>query len=452
MKQKSKRVLLISPPFYRLMGSHYNGLSLGLAYIASVLIDNGHEAKIYNADYVDDNDYLDQVQLFEGYEGYKEALNDNEHPIWEEIRQRMSKYTPDYIGINMYTASYKSARNVATIAKKMNHDIKVVVGGIHPSVDPVGTLQSGVYDVAVVGEGEYAFLDLVNGTEIGKIPGIAYKQRNGHIKRNCDRLFIGDLDSVPFPLRDGLINDGGSADLSGIITSRGCPFKCTYCVSPKMWKGKVRYRSVGNVLDELSHMKQYHKIDLVRFQDDTFTSNKKRVLDLCDGIVDRKLDIQWVCDTRVDRLESELLHVMKHSGCIRVKMAVESGSDEILRQVNKGITRQMILKAVSAIKEVGIPLTIYLMIGFPGETNEQVKATIDLAERIGADYNSLSIVAPYYGTEMYRQLEEQGHKLDKEHWEHFFHQSKDMILNTNLDPEVVDEFFDLNNRGKGKRV
>ena len=144
--------------------------------------------------------------------------------------------------------------------------------------------------------------------------------------------------------------------------------------------------------------------------------------------------------------------MMKEAGCIRIKIGVESGSDKILRRVHKGITRERILQAVSVIKEAEIPLTIYLMIGFPGETDRDVRATIKFAEEIDADYNSLSIVAPYYGTELYKQLKRNGYPFEKAHWEYFFHQSKDMILNTDLDPSMVEEFFELNNKAKGKRV
>ena len=414
------KILLISPPFYRLMGSHYNGLSLGLCYIASVLKENGHEVFIYNADHLDDNVYLDQRQLLEGYDNYKKILSEIEHPIWLEVREKITEFAPHYIGIQMYTATYKSARNIAEIAKIVNQEIKVVVGGTHPTIDPVTTLQSGPYDYAVFGEGEYTFLDIVSGGNIREIAGVAYVDKAGGVRKNEERGFIQILDSVPFPVRDGFINDANTMDLGAMITSRGCPFKCTYCVSPKIWKNRVRYRSIDNVVDELEYMVNKCSVDLIRFQDDTFTLNKSRVSDVCNGILDRGLKFQWVCDTRVDRLDTELLQMMKEAGCSRIKVGVESGSNKILKRVNKGITKEKILKAVSAIKEIGIPLTIYLMIGFPGETNEDARETIQFSEQIDADYNSLSIVAPYYGTEMYKQLKRDGYPFDKNHWEYFF--------------------------------
>jgi radical SAM superfamily enzyme YgiQ (UPF0313 family) len=143
---------------------------------------------------------------------------------------------------------------------------------------------------------------------------------------------------------------------------------------------------------------------------------------------------------------------MKAAGCVRVKIAVESGSDEILKQMKKRIDRQKILEGVRAIKEIGVPFTAYLMIGFPHETNAQVKQTIEFAKSLEADYYSMSILAPYFGTEVYRTLENEGNGLDKEHWEYFFHQSRDMVVNKNIDPKLVEEFFALNDYGKGVRV
>jgi len=434
------------------MGSHYNGLSLGLCYMASLLKENGYEVKIYNADYLDDPFYSDQLQLIESYKNYKKILGDLNHSIWHEIKQKILDFSPDFIGIQMYTATFKSARNIAEIAKGIDKDIKIVVGGTHPTLDPVSTLKSGRYDYAVFGEGEFTFLDLVNGKEVNEIPGLAYKTNNKTIKKNIRREFIENLNLIPFPLRSGFINGKDFMDLGAIITSRGCPFECTYCVSPTIWKRKVRYRSVNNVLNELEYMKKIYNVDLIRFQDDTFTLNKKRALDLCKGIIERGLNLKWVCETRVDRVDLELLQMMKEAGCIRLKVGVESGSDNILKKVKKGITKTEILRAVSAIKKTGIPLTIFLMLGFPGETDDDVRATIRFANEIEADYNSLSIIAPYYGTEMFEQMEREGFTFDRDHWEYFFHQSKDMILNTTIDPHVVNDFFDLNKKSKGKRV
>lgn len=447
-----KRVLLVSPPFYRLLGSHYNGIHLGLCYIASVLDGAGYDVKIYNADFVDSDKFLDQRGLFENSENYKSILNNFSHPIWQEVKKNIEQFNPAIIGIQMYTGAYKSANNVAIVSKEINPEIVIVAGGTHPTIEPEGTLKDGAYDYLIRGEGEYSFLELIKGRKAEEILGLSFKAKNGEFIHNPDRDFIKDIDSIPFPNRDLFLNGSEKIDRSAIITSRGCPFKCTYCVSPKLWRLKVRYRSVENVLKELEYIYNKYKLPLIRFQDDTFTLKKNRVKEICTGILKRSLKFEWVCDTRVDRLDREMLALMKKAGCIRVKIGVESGSDEILAEVNKGFTKAQIRKAVSAIKTVGIPMTVYLMIGFPGETNEHVKETIDFAKEIEAEYYSLSIVSPYFGTQMYHELEENGYKFNKSHWEYFYHQSKDMILNTKIDPLLIEEFFVLNDFGKSGRV
>lgn len=447
-----EKILLISPPFYRLMGSHHDGIHLGLCYIASVLDKAGYEVKIYNADFFDSDRFLDQKGLFENYENYKSILNHLDHPIWQEAKENIKQFNPGIVGIQMYTGAYKSSKNIATISKEINPEIVIVAGGTHPTIEPEGTLKDGPYDYLIRGEGEYSFLDLIKGKRKEKILGLSFKAKNGEIIHNPDRGFIEDIDTIPFPSRDLFLNGSEKIDRSAIITSRGCPFQCTYCVSPKIWRLKVRYRSIENVLKELEYIYRKYNLHLIRFQDDTFTLNKNRVKAICTGILERGLKFEWVCDTRVDRLDREILALMKKAGCIRVKIGVESGSDEILSKVNKGFNKSQIKKAVSAIKAVGIPLTVYLMVGFHSETNKQVKETINFAKEIGADYYSLSIVSPYYGTQMYQELEENGYKFNKSHWEYFYHQSNDMILNTKIDPVLIEEFFALNDFGKSGRI
>jgi len=450
-KSNKKRILLISPPFYRLMGSHYNGIALGQSYIAAVLISQGHEVKIYNADYEERKEYLNQKEIFENFYVYKNILNDVDHPIWKEIRTKIDHYSPDVVGISMYTATYKSSKIVADIVKELNSNTMVIVGGTHPSLDPFGTMEHKTFDAIVRNEGEYPFLSIVNGHDLGTIPGLVYR-KNGRIVSTTDPVYIQDLDRLPFPERKAFLNSTRDMDVGAIITGRGCPFDCTYCCSPTIWKRKARLRSVDNVIKELELLSGEYAVKLIHFQDDTFTMKMDRAAAICKKIIEKKLDIKWICDTRVDRLNAEILELMKAAGCVRVKIAVESGNDEILSKVRKRINTDKVLETVSIIKTAGIPFTVYLMIGFPGETNSQVKETIEFGKRLEADYYSLSILAPYYGTEIYQDLEKSGKKLDKEHWEYFFHQSKDMLVSDNIEPKLVEEFFALNDYGKGVRV
>lgn len=447
-----KKILLITPPFYRLMGSQYNGIQLGLCYIASMLKTYGHEVAIYNTDYKDGDHYLNQRQLFENYSSYRDILNNIKHPIWQEIRETIGSFSPDIVGISMYTATFKSAKNIAQIVRQIDNDVKVVVGGTHPTLDPNGTIVGGNFDYVIRGEGEYTFLELVEGKDKRNILGLTYIN-NGQIIHNLSRPFISELDSLPFPDRDSHLNAANHLDVGSVITGRGCPFTCTYCASPQIWNRETRLRSVENIIEEIKILEQSDLTQPLYFVDDTFSLNKRRTKAICTEMIKNGFRMKWKCDTRADCLDRELLTLMQKAGCIRVKIGVETGSDRILKRIKKGLAKEKIRKTVALIKEVGIPLTIYLMAGFPGETNEDLKETIEFAKELDAEYYSLSILAPYYGTEIYRELKEKGKLSGNEHWEYFFHQSGDMIVNDQLDSAVVNEFLALNEReGKGERV
>lgn len=449
-KKSQKRILLINPPFYRLMNSHFNGLSLGLCYIASVLKNGGHDVQIYNADYVGSNEYADQRKIIQSYENYKEILNNIEHPLWNEIKVNIKRFSPDIIGITTLTGTYKSAENVARIAKSINNDIIVVVGGTHPTILPIETIKNKYFDYVIRREGEYTFLDIANGVGEEDILGLTYTNKKDEIINNPDREFIKDLDSLPYPARDLFLNDTEYTDYGYIMTGRGCPHECTFCASKKIWGRKVRYRSAENVVGEVKYVYDKFGTRQFYFIDDTFTSNNNRAKRICELLLENKLDIQWICETRVDTLDEQLLNLMKAAGCIRTKIGVESGSERILKNIKKRITKKQIRDAVHLLKKVGIDFTVYLMIGFPGETNSDVRETIEFAKELDAKYYSLSILAPYPGTEIYEDIvKEGGIALPKEHWEYFFHQSKDMILALDIDESLVDEYLSLNEK-KGK--
>ena len=279
-----KKILLINPPFYRLMGSHFNGLSLGLSYISSVLQRAGFDVMIYNADFLEKEEYLDQTQIFDNFNLYKTILNDRSQSVWGEIKGRVSAYAPDVVGITMHTGTYKSVKNIAEIVKEISKGIPVIVGGPHPTLDPEGTLaDDNNIDFAVRGEGEYTFLELVQGKSIGDILGVSYKNGD-HIIHNPDRPFINDLDSLPFPDRASIF-DADKHDLAQVMTGRGCPFVCSFCASPKLWKRKVRFRSVGNVMGELREIKNIKNGEVLYFVDDTFTIDSAWVGEFCNLMI-----------------------------------------------------------------------------------------------------------------------------------------------------------------------
>ncbi len=434
------------------MNSHFNGLSLGLCYIASVLKSAGFDVKIYNADYLYDTNYINQKELLENYENYKNILQNIQHPLWQEIKKTVENFKPNIVGITALTGTYKSAENIAWIIKEFDHEIKVIIGGVHPTLLPDEVIKNEWFDFVVRGEGEHTFLEIASGFKKENISGLTYRDANGLVVHNPDRPYIDDLDTIPFPARELYINEPERMDYGYIMTGRGCPFECTYCASKKIWNRKTRFRSEKNVIYELKQVRSRFNTISFYFIDDTFTINRKRAKRICQMIIDEGLDIEWICDTRVDTLDEELLHLMKKAGCTRVKIGVESGSDRILKLIKKGITKNQIRSAVSLIKEAGIDFTIYLMIGFPTETDSEVQETIRFARELDPKYYSLSILAPYPGTQIYDDVVQAGITLPKEHWEYFFHQSKDMILTLNIARKTIEEFLSLNDDAGKSRI
>jgi len=447
-----KRILLVSPPFYRLLGSHYNGINLGLGYISTVLNQNGFQCSIYNADYVDSEYYQDQLSLIAGYDEYKRTIADINHSIWRECVQNILSYKPDFVGFSMFTANFPAVNNISSLLKQKSPDIKIVVGGSHVTLAKEIVLEEAEsVDFAIYGEGEYAFLELVMGKSLKDIDGLIYRN-NGKIVVNKERTFIENLDTLPFPQRTNFYPGIQKLKTHYIITSRGCPNNCSFCASPVLWKRKVRFRSTDNVIAELRELKE-QGFSYIQFQDDTFTFNKKRLLVLLDKMIREKMNFLWTCDTRLNCIDDEVLKKMIEAGCIRVKVGIESGNRDILKEINKGITPELVMEKIKLIKEYGLNITTYFMIGFPGETDQQARETVELAKKIEADYYSLSILAPYYGTSIYDDfIRSNNGKETKKHWEYFYHQSKDMIMNTDISPDVIDEFLSLNEYGKGHRI
>ena len=447
----SQKILLVNTPFYRLMGSHYNGLNLGIGYIAAVLRQHGHEAVIYNADYLSSDDYLNQRGIFEGFNSYKEILHNVHHPIWNEVVNNILDFGPDFLGFSLYTANIKAARIIAKKVKEADKNIKIVVGGDHPTINPLETIAYGEFDYLIFGEGEFALLDIVNGRKKNLIPGLCYKE-NGQIVKNPERPFIQNLDELPFPEREAFLNPAEKIDVGQVITGRGCPNACSFCVSPKKWSRITRLRSPENVIAELRYLKEKFNPKLIYFVDDTFTLHKKRVKKLLNLMIEENLNFEWKCDTRADCIDDEIASLMKKAGCIRAKIGVESGSERILRKIKKRETKEQIRRGINLLKKYDVPITVYLMAGIPDETDEDLRQTIDFAKELRVDYYSLSILAPYFGTEIYYELKENGYKFDKENWEYFYHQSGEMIVNNNIAPSLLEEFLALNEFGKGGRV
>lgn len=476
------RVLLVNPPFYRLLGSHYNANSLGIAYIASYLNKRGHDTWLYNADYLSDYKYIKLKKIFSNFGNYKDYFKDTDNQIWHEVKDQILKFNPDWVGYTSYTANISAIKIISDKVKKVNPSIKQVVGGVHATLDSdiLDTLTS--IDYSVQREGEEAFLALVENKNPQHIPGVVSRDKGSLLFKTGIAPVIKDIDALPLPQRDKFWGipreEWKKVDVSYVNTIRGCPYKCTYCASPFHWDRKTtRLRSPESVLEEMHHLKNNYyvptnfdyaasanieekdqlKIEdntIVYFVDDVFTVHKKRVKKMLRMMIKDNLKMRWKCEARADHLDDEICELMAEAGCERVKIGFESGSDRILSEVKKLETRDEMLKGADMLKKAGVPFSAYFMAGFPGETDEDLKQTIDFAKKVDADYYSLSVLAPYYGTELYDTLMKNGHELDKQPWEYFFHQSPKPMVNDKLSTKVLEEYLalaELNKLSRKKR-
>lgn len=353
---------------------------------------------------------------------------------YEEIEESIKKISPDVIGITTLTPPMKHVGAITKIAKKINPRCAVVSGGIHPTAFPERTLEETGADFTVMGEGEITFYEIVKGIseknlDPSKIDGLCFRNKNGAIIRNKDREFIHDLNKIPFPDRDDFdLSKYDSAPTkkvsdepmtTPILTSRGCAFKCVHCVSKVMWKQKVRFRDIDNVLDEIEECVNKYGIKEFNILDDTFTLDKQRLMKLCQKIIDKGLKIYWVCFSRVNTIDEEMAKIMREAGCRKISFGLESGSQKVLDLMNKNATIEMARKAVAAVTKHGIQAHASFMFGNLGETKEDAEKTIEFAKSLPLDNATFFIVAPLPGTHLYEVAKQKGRIDENTKWEVF---------------------------------
>lgn len=300
----------------------------------------------------------------------------------------------DYICITIPTPLYNQAKRLIERIRE-TCKAKVIVGGPHPSIHAVECVNDLKADYVVKGEGEGAIRRIIENP-----PNLDYKI----LYNNIEPL---NIDSIKFPKR---INKGryrldlpnvGDQTVASVITSRSCPYSCTFCSSKKILGNKLRMRSVDNLMEELIQLANMGYNTLI-FLDDAFTFDRDRTMELCDRM--KCLEFKWWIDTRVDKVDEELLEHMKTAGCSFIVYGIESGNEEILKRIKKGITLDSVRKAAAATKKVGIGFKANLMLGHHNETLQQMTDTIKLALELRADKTSFYQVIPLPGTELFSYI------------------------------------------------
>lgn len=352
---------------------------------------------------------------------------------YEQIKKTIKKEKPNIVGLTCPTPTMKHVFEILKIVKKeINPECKTVVGGIHATAMPKETIQNPDIDFLVAGEGEITFFELVDALvkekkDFSHIDGLYFK-RNGKIVSNKPRQLIADLDSIPFPARDlfdlEIYYQAPTKKISSeragpILTSRGCAFFCTHCISQKMWSRRVRFRSTENVLKEMEECITKYDIKEFNVFDDTFTLDQKRAMEICEMIINRKLNIYWNALSRVNTITKELAAKMREAGCGKISFGLESGSQRILNLMRKRATLGMARRAVKIVNDNRITVHASFMLGNVGETEKTIKQTIDFSKSLPLENATFFITSPYPGTELYDVAKKEGYITDNTKWEEF---------------------------------
>lgn len=344
----------------------------------------------------------------------------------QQVKEKMENFSPDILGVNVMSFTLIDALKVAKKAKENNPKIKIVFGGPHVHIYPQKTLEQKNIDYVVLGEGEKTFYKLINNIEneeyLKQTPGLAFFDKNNNYINTGSSEFIQNLDEIPLPARNLIDNNkyysilGTSKLVTTMITSRGCPYNCLFCDRPHL--GKVfRARTAKNVIKEIEDCLKYGIREFL-FYDDTFTIDRKRVIDICNLIIEKKLDISWDIRARVNTVDEEMLKKLKQAGCLRVHYGVESGTQKILNILRKGITLEQIEKAFKITKKSGMETLAYFMIGNPEETKEDIEKTIKFAKKINPDYVHITGTMPFPATDLYKKALEEN-VIKKDVWHEF---------------------------------
>ena len=347
--------------------------------------------------------------------GYRSRIANLSGLGWKRVEALFKTEKPSILGISLYTHNRMESLRLAALAKGLNPGCFVVLGGPHATHRARELLlREPSIDAVVLGEGEETFLELANSVakgirSIGAIRGIAFR-RAKKVVFTRSRGLIEELDSLPLPA--AFLDDAIGVDLHNqlefIITSRGCPFSCRFCSSPSFWKRRVRFRSPRSIADEIRYIRDRYGLIYFSLRDDTFTLDRERVMEFCSLIIRERLHILWNCQTRANALDEEMLLWMKRAGCECIQIGVESGSLKVLRELGKQVTPDQVRVAALTARKVGMNLSVYLITGVPGETEEDLEDTLRLIEDIRASDGQVSPLAYYPGTEQFEGDAEKG--------------------------------------------
>ncbi len=390
------KVVLCFPSSLPGQKPNYGLQPMGILYIATVLKENGIDVAVMDSD-IDGSTIKEMVDSI---------LSEN----------------PDLVGFSIMTPQLMSALEASEMLKKLRPSLPIVLGGGHISSTHDDTFTfADCFDFAIYGEGEMTMLEVVNKMKQGSlpdclsgIPGVIYRDSNGKVHTNSARSWIMDVDTLPpidYTLLD--ITKYRIPTMTGrfvvaMLSSRGCPYKCTFCDAPTTTGQKIRFHSIERAVKDIKYNYDNFGVRNFTFRDSTFTARRSWVVEFCEAVIKSGMKINWRCGTRVNLVDDELLKLMKRAGCHIINFGVESGHPQILKNMKKEVEIDQIYKAHELTSKYGIRTYATFVIGSPGETDETMEATLKVALGIRASLAMFFVAIAYPGTAMYEKSVEEG--------------------------------------------
>ncbi|MFT5433196.1 MAG: anaerobic magnesium-protoporphyrin IX monomethyl ester cyclase [Myxococcota bacterium] len=405
---------LIKVPYLQVFEQHHKTAAryfpLGIGYMSSYMKSRGLDVTLFDP----------EIQ----------GISD------DEMVAIIARDKPTIVGLSSATPSFSRACRMAQKIRDAS-DCVIVFGGVHASTFPEQTLEyNPQFDVTAFGEGEQTMAELaevihahgLDADALRTVNGICFREGD-QIVRTADRALIEDIDSLPYPDRDSVPLDlyratghiGVTAHVANMVTSRGCPARCTFCESFLTMGYRFREHSPEYVVGEMRMLKERFGVEQIVFNDDTFTMNVPRARAICQAIIDAKLDIQWFCFARVTcGKDPDLLELMRDAGCIHINLGVETGDPTILKRIKKGTTLAQARTTFKRCRELGIKTSAGFIFGFPGESLATIATTVDFAIEISPDVAFFNILVPFPGTEVWGDFPElHGREHDPAFWDNF---------------------------------
>ncbi len=397
---------------------------LGLGYLAASLKNSGFEVVV-----ADSAAKSEPVEIDKGILRF--GLDNN------QLRELVKSIEPGLVGIGCFFSSrFPAALETAKVIKSIGKKIITVIGGIHPSIMPAEVCSYPEIDFAVIGEGERSFVKLIesiiNKSDFKDIDGLAFK-RHGEIIINPKTQYITDLDNLSCPAWDMFdmerylnLGEGrwglGKGRYAPVVTSRSCPYRCTFCGIHNVMGRKYRSRSASNVVDEIETLVDKYHVNELSFEDDNLTYDKDRFIEICKGITERKLKIRWNTPNgvHVGSLDEESLEFARKSGCDSLNLAIESGDDFMRnRVIRKGLKADKIYEVAKACRKLGIKMNAYFIIGMPGESDSSIENTKKYIRDLKFNNVSIFIATPMPGTKLHDDCLANGY-IEKKSYEDEF--------------------------------